>query len=142
MTKRVWFPYQRRGQSYLPFLGAHLRTEKWKSSRITFLLDSGSSYTFVPMAYAGGLLDPDTIEETDTGCRDLSNNPIIGARTRLQLVIPGLEPIIEEVVFSSSLKAQYGVLGQCGVFEQLAAMFHNFEKAPKGRQFALAAPAF
>jgi hypothetical protein len=101
-------------------------------------VDSGASFTFIPVWLFDGMVDYDEKKEINTGCNDANNKPLMGIAMRVELHFPDL-PKLQESIFVIR-NGPRGLIGQSSFFETFGAEFRGWPKAAKGREFAIYVP--
>jgi len=124
------FPYTNKGISHLPYVDFLLNHGVYTSSKLAFLVDSGSVYSYAPYHYLVELgVAPDWSAAVATGCEDLSGKPLDGIPIRVKLMLaadPGIG-VEETIYFRKSLN--YAVLGHESFLRAFPALFYSKEKA-------------
>lgn len=141
-----WFRYaSTEGGSHMARLNVRFFHEGREGTPYPFLLDTGAARSVAPREFAEGLLDLSQLPAQDSGMRDVHGRVVMGIPVELDLQLlvhyPDKPIRIREVIwFCSGRKAQYGLLGQRSLFEQVGALFLNFPHAAQGRRFGLFEP--
>lgn len=139
MNRTPWLAYQRWSTGHVPVLTARLAMGAVVTdSPIPFILDTGSSFSFVRSCYVRKLLEglPE-LREQQTGARDAQGKMMSGVPldVGVRLVDAQAFPEIRERVWVSS-QAKFDLLGQT-FLEKVGAHFQNFAESPRKRCFSL-----